>query len=127
MGAKQALLLLFSNSTTFGETRMTNPFQRAAAARVEDDARIEEARKIEEQLRQLREQRQDLDSQILILEVNLQGSLGDFYTLQRASEKLSEDPRTLTKMMRNGAIFGVKMDGKWYVEKEEVDTKAEFI
>lgn len=103
---------------------MTNPFQRAAAAGVEADARIEEARKIEEELRQERQKKRDIDFKISSLEVHLRESLIDFYTLQRASEILGADSRLLTVMIRNGAIFGLKIDGKWYAEKIEVDEKV---
>lgn len=97
-----------------------NAFQRAAESNVESDPRVTEIRSIERKLRNAKQEVEDLQA-------GLRESLTEFYPLFRSAEKLEIDPRNLTKMIRNGAIFGLKVDGKWYAEKIEIDDRAEQI
>ena len=87
---------------------------------VEFDPRVEEIRKLEKRVR-------DAKYELTDAEVALTGSLGDFYALFRAAEMLEIDPRLLTTLIRNGAVFGMKVNGKWYVEKIDVDYRTEFV
>ncbi len=104
---------------------MSSHRERTVRVEVEADPRVEQIRKAEEALFAARYQKRQQEYELASRELALQGVLIEFYSSVVAGEKLKLPTRTVIQRIKTGLLFGLQVDGKWYVEKLDVESEVE--
>ena len=90
-----------------------------------NDENVITIRQIAEEILELKDRKKKIETEIKIMEGEVNGLLSEFYTLPESAERLETSSVTMFKRIQAGRYTSVNYGGRLYIRQDEIQEESE--